>query len=162
MGSITVQRTVSHSPDIVWPALADFGGIYRFHPLVERSQVHPGTPTTGLGAERTCHFHDGNKIDERVVGFEDGKSLDVEIYEGTMPLKTARARMEIRPAGEGQTAVTMSMEYTPKFGVMGRAMDVLMMNRKFRQILTSVLAALDEHLTTGETIGPKFRPSKAA
>ncbi len=162
MGTATAERTLPHDPQTVWQSIADFGGIHRFHPLVDKSPINAGAPSTGLGAERTCHFHDGNEIKERVVAFEDGRSLDVDIYEGTMPLASARARLEVIPSPNGRTTVRMSMEYTPKFGVLGKAMDALMMRRKFGSILDSVLAGLDHHLTTGETIGPKFRPSKAA
>lgn len=162
MGTITAERVLSHDPETTWRAIADFGGIHRFHPLVERSPINAGMPSTGLGAERTCHFHDGNAIHERVTAFDEGRSLDVEIYDGTMPLQSAHARMEVIATDSGRAKIRMSMEYTPKFGVLGKAMDALMMRRKFSAILDSVLAGLDHHLSTGETIGPKFRPSHAA
>lgn len=157
MSTVTTDRTLDHEPEAVWAALADFGGIYRFHPLVHSSPISPGAPATGVGAERTCHFNDGNHVLERVVEFEEGSHLVVDIVEGSMPLQSARARMEIRPASNGKTTITMRMEYIPKFGLLGKAMDALMLKRKFASILDGVLAALGEHLKTGEVIGPEFK-----
>lgn len=158
MSSITVERTFDHPRDAVWNALADFGGIYRFHPLVEHSPLNDG-PSQGLGAERTCHFYDGNHIQERVVDVQDQQAIEVEIFEGSMPLACANARFELESDQQTSTHLRMTLRYEPKFGVLGRVMDTLMMRRKFTGMMTLLLGALDEHLRTGELIGKDFRPA---
>jgi len=161
MSIVTVSRLIARPRDEVFAALADFGGIHRFHPLVERSPVNADTKETGLGAERTCHFYDGNHIQERVVEFQQDSVLGVDIYDGTMPLASAAARFVLSSEGDN-TRVEMTMDYTPKFGIVGQAMNALVMKRKFTGMVTLLLAALDEHLRTGEVIGPEWRPSAAA
>ena len=162
MSTVNVERVLPHDLETVWPVLADIGGIHRFHPLVAKSPNNPATPKTGMGAERTCHFHDGNQVVERVVGFEDRRRIEIAIVEGTMPIEDARAVMELEPMAGGKTKISFEMHYTPKFGIVGRAMDAVIIRRKFTSILGQVLEALDEHLTTGKLIDKDWRPKKAA
>lgn len=162
MTTVTIERTIDQTLPTVWGAFADFGGVARFHPFVQRSPLGEGTPAQGVGAERVCHFYDGNHVRERVLRSEDMRSMEVEITEGSMPLRSAVALIELSPTSEGQTRVSMSMTYEPKMGVLGKVMDALMMRRKFGQMLGLVLAGLDEHLRTGQTIERDFRPAAAA
>lgn len=161
MSNVNVERILPYDLETVWPVLADVGGIYRFHPFVASSPINPGAPTTGMGAERTCHFHDGNQVVERVTGFEEGRRLEIEIVDGTMPLASAHASMAVEPVGHDKTKIVFNMDYTPKFGIVGKAMDAMMMRRKFTSILTQVLVALEEHLATGKVIGKDWRPKAA-
>ncbi len=164
MGEVQVKRVIEASREDVWRALSDIGGIYRFHPLVQRSPLLT-EQTGGVGAERMCEFHDGNHISERVVDWVDGRSLAVKIYEGTMPLKRATARFTLEAAGAGRTEVDFTMSYEPKFGVIGRAMDAMVMRRKFKSILAQVLAGLDTYVRTGEEVGAdgaSMTPAEAA
>lgn len=146
----------------VFAVLADTAGIHRFHPFIERSPLHEGTPAQGVGSERTCHFSDGNSVSERVVAFEADTSLRIDIYEGTMPLNAAAAQFTLSDAPGGGTLVQMDMDYTPKFGVLGQAMDALVMRRKFTGMLDLLLAGLDEHLRTGAVIDGSFTGVAAA
>ncbi|MCH9684072.1 MAG: SRPBCC family protein [Deltaproteobacteria bacterium] len=161
MATIQINRTVSHLPEAVWAAFADFGGVHRFHPMVEHSPLHESAPQQGLGAERTCHFYDGNEVQERIVRWTDQQAMEIEVFGGSMPLRDANVRIELSPRGNG-TTVQISMHYVPKFGVVGRLMDTLMIRRKLSSTLGLLLDALDEHLRTGKPIGPDFAPAKAA
>ena len=161
MSVVTVSRAIPAPAKRVWEVIADFGAIHRFHPYVERSPIVEGTRSTGLGAERVCHFYDGNRVHERVVELEEGKLLSIEVLGGTMPLAEAVARIEITPRDDAATDVSFTMDYTPKMGLLGKAMDALMMRRKFNQMLSELLAALEEHVVMGRIIQKGFVPSKA-
>lgn len=162
MSTTTVYRTLPHNLPAVWEALSDTAGIHRFHPLIERSPLRKGSPATGVGSERTCYFYDGNHIAERVTGSDPLRSIEVEIVEGSMPLRCARARFDLEAGPAASTRVRMTMTYEPKFGVLGRLMDSLVMRRKFTGMMTLLVEALDEHLRTGETIERGFSPARAA
>jgi hypothetical protein len=56
----------------------------------------------------------------------------------------------------------MTMSYVVKFGLLGAAMDALMMKRMMTGSLNSLLAGLEEHLSTGKTIEKGWRPTAAA
>ena len=63
---ISVSRRVNLSAEKVWPHLADFSGIARFHPLVETAD-QPSEQNEGVGASRRCNFYDGKNVVERVI-----------------------------------------------------------------------------------------------
>ena len=138
MAEVTQTRVLDHDIEAVWPVLADFGGIYKFHPRVARSPL-TGAQTTGLGATRRCEFVDGNHIDEQIVDWTEGRSMTVDIVRGSMPLKRAQARIEVEPLRPGRTRVSFHMEYVPKFGPLGWVMNVMMMRSQFEKIVGEIL-----------------------
>lgn len=154
MGKVSTDRVIKASPDDVWRALADFGGVHRFHPMVESANLlseHNG----GLDAMRVCNFYDGTSVKERVSGWKDGEHMRVELSEFSMPLKRATATLNVAPVGTDSARVTFALDYTPKFGPLGALMDVLMMKAMMGRMMKSVLKGLDEHVRTGALIGEK-------
>ena len=53
------------------------------------------------------------------------------------------------------------MDFELKMGLLGRALDRLVVGRKFKGNLELLLAALAEHLETGEDIGRGWRAPAA-
>jgi len=152
MHKVRVTRTIPVSADRAWEVLDDFGGIYRYHPVVERSPIKNGI-ASGLGAERVCHFDNGDQITELVTGYDAGHEYTVEITDpGKFPLTKAVARLGVEPAGRQRSVVSFDMAFQPKFGVLGWVMGKTVMKRQFRKILGSVLAGLETHLRTGEVV----------
>jgi uncharacterized protein YndB with AHSA1/START domain len=162
MGTVTVSRTLDHSANDVWSVLADFGGIHRWSASVESSPINAGTPPTGVGAERNCHLYDGNHIQERITQSVDQRRLALEIFDTSMPLRSADAVFELSPSAEGGTELTMTMSYVVKFGLLGKAMDGLLLRRKMTSSLDRLLITLDEHLTTGAVIDKGWSPNDTA
>jgi len=157
MSRISINRTVDASSPEVWEILADFGGVHRFHPLVERSPLLSDN-NSGVGATRRCEFYDGKSITERVIDWTEGRSMRVAIIEGDMPMDEAVAELSVRPIEGGRSEVTMTMEYEPSFGFAGKIMDKLMMRFMFKNMCGKVLDGLDTHARTGSSIGKKGKP----
>jgi len=161
MTIITVTRSLPSTPAQVWEVLRDIAGIENFHPVVQSSPLNAGSGPDGLGASRTCTFYDGNHVVEEVVGWDEGRSMTIEIVDGSMPIQPgARAHIEVTPEGTG-TQVAFTMDYTVKFGPLGAVMNVLMMKRQFAKVIDGLLAGLDVHVRTGERIGPDFDAAAA-
>ena len=162
MHEVKVDRVIDVSADEAWAILDDFGAIYRFHPLVERSPIKNGI-RSGLGAERVCHFDDGSQITEQIIDYEAGKAFAVEITDpGNFPLKTAIARLAVEPLPDAKSRVSFRMAFKPKFGPLGWVMGKTVMTRQFRKILGQVLAGLEQHAKTGEVVSRKPRSAAAA
>ncbi len=161
MSQVTVSHIVSSPISKVWAVLADFGGIHRFSAGIEASPINDGTPSTGVGAERNCQLYDGNNLQERITEFVENKRLGIEIFQTSMPLKAATAHFDLEPA-EGGCKVTMTMDYELKYGIVGKAMDAMMMKGMMSKNLGGLLHGLDEHLATGEPIPKGWKPSRAA
>lgn len=161
MSLISVTRTYSQSPSEVYAALNDFAGIHRFHPLLESSPLVEGTPASGAGAERVCHLYDGGTIHERIVEAELDRHLKVDIVNTSMPMASGGGSFDLQPTASGGTELTLTMDFTMKMGLLGKALDRLVVGRKFQGNLETLLAALAEHLETGETISKGWK-AKAA
>ncbi len=152
MHEVQVARTIDVPAEEAWKIIDDFGGIYQYHPLVERSPIKNGV-ASGLGAERVCYFDNGNAITERITGYEAGRELTVEITDpGKFPLKTAIAKLSVRPAGSHRSTVQFGMRFQPKFGPVGWLMGKTVMRSQFRNILGDVLAGLETHAKTGTIV----------
>lgn len=157
MHHVNVTRTIDMSADRVWEVVDDFGAVYRYHPLVEQSPIRNGVPS-GEGAERVCHFVGGNSITERITQYQPGAGYTIDIIEpGNFPLKSATARLSLHPQGAASTRVGFEMVFQPKFGPVGWLMGKTVMRSQFRKVLDSVLAGLETHLRTGETVGAEYK-----
>ena len=119
MHNVRTKKQINRSARDVWEVIDDFGGIYRFHPLVETSPVI-SDKSTGLGAERQCNFYGGGAVKERITGYDKGKSMNIEIYDsGPFPLKKAKANLAVRPISDNRSEVDFEIDFVPKYGPVG-------------------------------------------
>jgi len=152
MHKVVVERELKVPVHRAWEILDDFGGVYRYHPIVERSPIDNGIGS-GLGAERICHFDNGDQIKERVVEYEPGQEYTVDIIDpGNFPLKSAKGRLALNSIDEDRSRVTFEMSFEPKYGPLGWLMGATVMQTQFRKTLSSVLAGLETHALTGEVV----------
>lgn len=152
MHKVVVERELQVPVAKAWEILNDFGAVYKYHPLVERSPIDNGI-ASGLGAERICHFDNGDQIKERITGYEAGEEYTVEIIDpGDFPLKTAEARLSLRSVDADRSRVRFEMSFQPKYGPVGWVMGATIMQTQFRRILADVLAGLERHAKTGELV----------
>jgi len=162
MHHVSVNHKINAPAQKVWDVLDKFSEVYLYHPFVKHSESL-NHMSGGLGAERTCHFEDGNKIKERIIAYEKGKSYHVEIYDpGKFPLRKAVALLEVTPESQNKATVIFNMTFQPKFGPAGWLMAKMVMKKQFASILKKVLYGLDTHLQTGGIIGKNGSVLKAA
>lgn len=152
MGQFTLERTMNEASDKVWAAIADFGGIHRFHPGVKSSPIINGR-SSGVGSQRTCKMYNGMSVTEEIVEFHEGESMTVDVTKGALPVKNMQAVFRVFEVAEGVTRVTVEMSYRPRFGPLGYVMNPLIIRPSIRRLLGQVLAGLQQHLETGALIG---------
>lgn len=94
MHEIVRSKDVAAAPDEVWPVVADFGGIHRWH---------PGTTEPVLrGDERVFGLGTGSELVERLVMRDDAsRRLDYAMPAPPFDISEHRARIEVEPAGIG-------------------------------------------------------------
>lgn len=144
MTTLRAERDIAASVAVVWTLLKDFQNIDAFNPNLSRSFHIGDTPLEGVGAERRCELKDGrNWIEERVIDWRTGESYTVEIYAGTMPIRDVQTTLAVSPNGAGSRAV-MQITYTPKLGAVGQLLDRLLLRRKMRGLMVSVLKGLQQ------------------
>jgi len=135
--------------EAVWNNLKDFASVQNYHPTVT-SSTRLNDKVTGIGAERSCTFNDGNTILERIIDYYEGDHYVVDIFDmGKMPLKSAQAIVGIRMGVDGLAELFMSMEFKAKFGPLGWVMERMMMAKMFKRLMLSILNGLNAYSKTG-------------
>ncbi len=152
MAHVTSAQTIDAPIEKVFAAWDDFGNIDRFNPAIAKSVLLDGSPATGHGASRQCTLGDGkNFIRERVIEHVPNKRMVIDIYEGSVPLKTAKGTLDFEKFGTDRTKVTMRLDFTPKFGLLGKLM-IPMMKPQFAKNVRDMLAGNAAYLERGEVV----------
>lgn len=126
MVDIIKEELVNASAAEVWAAWDAFGDIADWHPGLEKSALLNNSEPTGLGARRRCDFTGGKKhILEEIVAYEAGKSMAVHIYDGNIPVQSAKVTFRVKPDGPNKTKVSAEVEFKMKMGVLGLAIKPL-------------------------------------
>ncbi len=148
MATVSVTRTVNAPIDQVWSSWDDFGAIARFNPNLKGSHLINSSQVSGLGAMRQCDMADGkNYVREKVIEYRPHQKLVIDIYESSMPLKKAVASFDFKTRGQ-KTDVTMTIDFTPKFGVLGQLM-VPLMKPQLRKMQDALLAGNADYVERG-------------
>ncbi len=153
MTSLTARVQIDAPRDVVWDALADFGGTWKYNPNVTTSRSLTEA-NHGVGAERHCDLtFAGASVEERIVEWDDAGSYAVELFGGEKmpPMKNIIARLSVTEQ-DGHTIAEGTMTYDTKFGPIGWVMDRLMISRRFGRAWQGIFAGLKHHAETGEIV----------
>jgi hypothetical protein len=152
MAEVLIHQIVHALINEVWSSWDKFGDIYKFNPSLSGSFHLDGTPATGIGAERECTMKDGkNYIRERIVEYVPERRMVIDIFDTSLPLKSARASFLLNPKGASHTEVIMKMEFEPSMGIFGKLM-IPVMKPVFRRMLGKLLKGNSDYVEKGETV----------
>jgi hypothetical protein len=160
MASFSTHIRINATKEQVWAVLADFGGIYRWNPGV-RNSFSTSDIKQGTLATRRCELLTGDDyLDERVLEWVDGESFKVEIYDTNLPLHKNIVEFSIESTDSG-AVVTVTPDYTLKYGPVGWLMDRIMVRQLFNSGMEDLLSGLKYYVETGEVVGDRI-PGMAA
>ena len=137
----------------VWDVIANLGEIVKFHPNVIKS-YYVSDKKQGIGAARVCELGPNASVNETAIAWKEGESytLDVQFIKGQKPpVHSFHGTMTVREKGSG-TITAMAVEYAPKFGPLGKIIDVIVMRPQINKLLPVVLKGLKRHIETGESV----------
>lgn len=149
MAQIHVRSIIDAPVERAWDALADFGNIHLFNPYLSGSHFMEGRGSCGVGTRRQCDLKLGGSLHERVTEWRPGESYTVEINAPSMPVTHMYTTMAVRGVGEGRCEVSMDCRYQPKYGIVGRLLDALLLRHVMRFMFRGVVAGLGRYLTAG-------------
>lgn len=152
--ALHVEKTIPINAPIqkVWQVIDDFGGVYKYHPIVEKSPMLSEI-ATGLGAKRRCEFYDNTSVVEEITDYKPGEYLKVKVSEFSMPLKSMTGTMRFKSINNATTAVTIELDFVVKGGILGWLMGVLMMRPMMKGMILKVLKSLEYHVISGKQVG---------
>jgi Polyketide cyclase / dehydrase and lipid transport len=114
-------------PEALWQELSDLEAVGRHNPTVRQARV-TGSVQRGIGALRECDLVPKGKVIERVIHWDDGHSLGLEVVESDWPVRSMRWITRIEPNGSGST-LSQRLEYEMKFGPLGWFLNAVVMRR---------------------------------
>ncbi len=150
---IEASGWIDASPHRVWTLYEPFGDGAVWHPMLQSSHRVEGTPDTGVGAVRECHFGPRMTVREEILERPaDGLVIGVDMVRGPAPpTPHCAARVVIEPEGDG-TRLTLQMEWQTGLGVLGQLLDAFVLPAQNRATFEQVVAAATAYAETGEPV----------
>ncbi|MFZ5523542.1 MAG: SRPBCC family protein [Pseudomonadota bacterium] len=144
MATLHNEILVNASIDKLWAILSELDLLEQFDPTVKKSTLLPGAKS-GLGAKRKVDMLDGkNWFEEKVTVFQPNAALTYQLTDCSFPIKGLKHSYSFEQIGN-QTRVKQIMEYTVKFGLLGRLLDSLMIRRQTDGGIKKFLAGLKRY-----------------
>ena len=129
MATIHNEITINASVEKVWAILTDLELLEQYDPTVKKSTL-VSNEKTGLGAKRKVLMLDGkNWFDEKVTVFKVNEALTYQLTDCSFPIKGLQHSYSFEKIGN-QTKVKQVMEYTVKFGLLGKLLDAMMIRKQ--------------------------------
>lgn len=150
---ISYAVRIEAAPQRVWDILADFGKVANYNPNVTSSTLTSETEE-GVGATRHCDLSMfGASIEERIVEWNAGESLGIEIYESKrLPIvRDQRASLRVEPEGSG-AVLSGTLTYRVGLGPIGAAINALAVRKQLTKGWRGFLAGVKLHAETGTLV----------
>src|SRR5258705_1376588 len=129
MATIHNEITINTSVEKIWEALANIEMLDKYDPTVKKSTALSENKS-GLNAKRKVLMLDGkNWFDEKVTVFKPNEALTYQLTDCSFPIKGLQHSYSFEKIGN-QTKVKQIMQYTVKFGLLGRLLDAMMIRKQ--------------------------------
>lgn len=151
MVKITNQVQINAPKSKVWEIVSDFGNVSRWGPLVTQSATLSQN-NKGLGAERSCEVLQIGSITEKVIGWDEGNSITIDV-KGVPGVYSLVNQSTF--SGEGdQTVVTSETEVDIK----GTDEEKKGFEEQFHGALQLTVEGLKAYAETGQKMAPSSAP----
>lgn len=129
MAIINSEITINAPIEKIWSILTDLEALQLYDPTVKNSTL-VSSEKSGIGAKRKVNMLDGkNWFEEKVTVFKPNEALTYQLTDCTFPMKSLQHSYSFEKISN-QTKVNQIMQYTVKFGLLGRLLDKLMIRKQ--------------------------------
>ncbi len=143
------QIMINAPREKVFETLADLEKVQHYNPGVQ-SAKYITDKVRGEGAARECDLGKDGVIRERVIGFEEGQWIEMELYEHNWPIEKMQWTTRVQSMGPQATQVSQTMEYRMKFGLLGSLMNKAIMKNKLNGTLAQVFESMKTYVESGQ------------
>lgn len=152
--------TINAPKDQVWAVLKDFNNVYTWAPGVSESHAL-GKKNQEVGAARFCKLADFGNIDEVITEWKQGEGFTYTVSP-LGPLNNAASRWTLTEVDSKTTRLEVEFAYDIRFGVFGKMMHRLVMQKKLHTSLPQTLDAFKHRIETKQLIRPYKKEQSAA
>ncbi len=139
MSVFEISRSVAAPRDRVWRAVSDVVGYADIAPNISRAEIVRGE---GEGMVRRCYDLAGRGWDEVCDSWEEGRRYSMRVVteapDYPYPLKALHGTWAVTDE-PGGSRIDKRFEYEMKFGLLGRAIAQLALQRQFQRICEELL-----------------------
>lgn len=129
MTTLNNEITVNAPIEKIWEALSVIDTLDKFDPTVKKSTALTSSKS-GIGAKRKVDMLDGkNWFEEKVTEFKPYEALTYQLTDCSFPINGLSHSYSFEKIGN-QTKVKQVMQYTVKFGLIGKLMDSLRIRKQ--------------------------------
>ena len=139
--------------DQAWEKLRDLSLAHNYVPGIIRTEIR-SEKKEGVGASRRVYQTETRGMDETVTEWNAGQGFQIKLHrddEGPMwPFREGAFRYHLDDAGNGQTALSISLMFTMRHGAFGRFLARTLLAGIFRKTVQDVALSLKSFYETGE------------
>lgn len=144
MAIIHNEITINADIDKIWAMLTDLELLEKYDPTVRKSSLTSAVKS-GIGAARRVTMLDGkNWFDEKVVLFKPNETLTYQLTDCSFLIAGLKHSYTFERIGN-QICVRQVMEYTVKFGLLGKFLDILMIRKQSDKGVKKFFAGLKSY-----------------
>ena len=146
------RLTINAPLDKVWVVLADFNNVYTWAPSVEHSHaLNDKSQTEGAG--RVCSIKGFGKVNEVITQWNENKGIEFTVSD-LGPLKNTLCHFRIKAIDADRTQLDMTFDYDLKFGLFGKVLHQMVMEKRLNTSLSHTLEAFKTRIETGKLLRP--------
>jgi ligand-binding SRPBCC domain-containing protein len=147
MATLYNEIVIKAPVEKIWKVLATPDLLEKYDPTVLKSSLI-SEAKENLGAKRRVDMQDGkNWFEEIITEYKPNESLTFELTACSFPVHKLMHRYRFKEV-DGQTKVIQTMEYSVKYGILGKLLDVLMIRKQSDAGIKKFFAGLKSYVET--------------
>ncbi|KZM42139.1 hypothetical protein OA92_13105 [Marinomonas sp. SBI22] len=150
---------INATQEAVWAVISEFNNVYTWAPSVEHSTAL-NDKYQSVGSGRVCHIKGFGTVEETVTQWHEGKGFEF-VFEKLGPMAKCVCDFSIEKVGNQQSKLTVTFQYTLRFGIFGSLLHALVLKNKLAVSLGHTIEALKTRIETGKLLRP-LKPQKQA
>lgn len=117
--SVTIsQSAIANAPaSVSWDIISDYEHVSEYTDQVKTSVLNSDTER-GVGAVRACELAPFGTTVETIIGWDEGRSITMEVIPKGMPVKSTVTTFTVEPLDDGRSQITMDTVAEPKGGIL--------------------------------------------
>ena len=144
MTTLYTQITVNAPVEKIWEALSVIDNLDKFDPTVKKSTAITDNKS-GIHAKRKVDMLDGkNWFEEKVIEFRPNEALAYQLTNCSFPINGLTHSYRFEKTGP-QVTVKQVMQYTVKFGIIGKLLDSLLIRKQTKAGIHKFFTGLKEY-----------------